>query len=714
MKQLKLLSVLILLVVGRNAASAQTTAFTYQGKLTDGGNAAHAAYDMQFKLFDAEVNGNQIGLTVTRPAVQVANGIFTVRLDFGGSFDGSDRWLEIAVRPAGGPNFTTLTPRQQFTSDPHSLQAANATDAARLGGVLANQYVLTGDARLSDARPPTPGSNNYIQNSELAPQTASFNVTGHGTVGGQFRANLVIAAISFGLNNTTVFHKGGVDNIFIGANNAFFFGQNGSNNVVVGDNTGQNFADPTNNSFFGTRAGQQVTTGSNNSFFGFRAGHATNVSAQNSFFGAQAGEANAAGNNSFFGYRAGYLTTTGDGNSFFGQEAGRLNSTGRFNVFIGANSGLGNTTGSNNTLLGEGTRTDGPGYTFATAIGSGAVAPASNTVTLGRNLDTVLVPGGMNVQGSFFANGANLSNLNAFSINTGVLGTAFGGTGLNLAGASGNFLRSNGIGWTSSALQLSDIPDLSANYIRNSNLPQAMSNFNISGNGIVGGNLGIGTNAPNSSLHLSVNSGNILLGNAGCSPGFNGLGFGANLSGCTNYSLLGNGTDTIINRPQGGSIYFRADNLDQMVLDPTGKVKLGVIGSGGATQLCRDANLFITTCGSSLRYKKDLQPFTGGLSVINRLRPVTFRWKADNLLDLGFAAEDVAEIEPLLATYNDKGNVEGVKYDRLSAVFVNALKEQQAQIQQQQNTIANLQQQVEALKNLVCADHPQAAVCRQP
>jgi hypothetical protein len=39
----------------RAATLAQTTAFTYQGKLSDGGNAATGQYDFQFKLFDTDV-----------------------------------------------------------------------------------------------------------------------------------------------------------------------------------------------------------------------------------------------------------------------------------------------------------------------------------------------------------------------------------------------------------------------------------------------------------------------------------------------------------------------------------------------------------------------------------------------------------------------------------------------------------------------------------
>jgi hypothetical protein len=75
------------------------------------------------------------------------------------------------------------------------------------------------------------------------------------------------------------------------------------------------------------------------------------------------------------------------------------------------------------------------------------------------------------------------------------------------------------------------------------------------------------------------------------------------------------------------------------------------------------------------------------------------------LRDLGFGAEDIAAIEPLLVTRNDKGEVEGVKYDRITAVLVNAVKEQQAQINRQQKEIASL-------KSLVCRRNQRAPVCK--
>src|SRR5215207_7671330 len=90
------------------AAAAQTTGFTYQGKLTDSG-AAQSSYQMQFALFDAAVGGNQIGATLSNGAVAVNQGVFSVQLDFGASvFTGADRFLQISVRRNGGENYTIL------------------------------------------------------------------------------------------------------------------------------------------------------------------------------------------------------------------------------------------------------------------------------------------------------------------------------------------------------------------------------------------------------------------------------------------------------------------------------------------------------------------------------------------------------------------------------------------------------------------------------
>ena len=147
---------------------AQTSAFTYQGKLTEAGNPANGNYDMEFKLFDALSGGAQQGSPITDPMVAVAAGIFVVNLDFGANvFDGTARYLEISVRPAGSPNpYTLLAPRQAITSSPYAIQTINA---AQLAGLPASRYVATdvnGNVGIGTPNPPT----------KLTVQTGDFSL----------------------------------------------------------------------------------------------------------------------------------------------------------------------------------------------------------------------------------------------------------------------------------------------------------------------------------------------------------------------------------------------------------------------------------------------------------------------------------------------------------------------------------------------------------
>ncbi|HEX3145458.1 MAG TPA: hypothetical protein VHQ64_15905, partial [Pyrinomonadaceae bacterium] len=61
----RILLTVVLLLLGISQALAQTTAFTYQGKLIDGGAAANGTYDLQFALFDNADGGAQVGQTQT-------------------------------------------------------------------------------------------------------------------------------------------------------------------------------------------------------------------------------------------------------------------------------------------------------------------------------------------------------------------------------------------------------------------------------------------------------------------------------------------------------------------------------------------------------------------------------------------------------------------------------------------------------------------------
>jgi hypothetical protein len=105
--------------------AALGTAFTYQGRLSDADAPAEGSYDFRFILYDAAVGGTQVGSTVLKENVPVADGYFAVQLNYGsGAFTGEARYLEVDVRPGDSTDaHTTLSPRQPLTAAPYALYA---------------------------------------------------------------------------------------------------------------------------------------------------------------------------------------------------------------------------------------------------------------------------------------------------------------------------------------------------------------------------------------------------------------------------------------------------------------------------------------------------------------------------------------------------------------------------------------------------------------
>jgi hypothetical protein len=257
------------------------------------------------------------------------------------------------------------------------------------------------------------------------------------------------------------------------------------------------------------------------------------------------------------------------------------------------------------------------------------------------------------------------------------------------------------------------------------------------------GNVGIGTTAP--AHRLSISGGPTWTSNlwSGALALSNGSAIG--------WQVNSGGQRFGIGQTTGGLVFFRTASdpgttnspaIYDMVITNAGNVGIGIAdtdaklevngtliadgitdngtfqfqidGSPGSALVCYTGNTLqvLTTCSSSLRYKTDVHPYAGGMDVVNRLKPVTFTWKDSGALDIGFIAEDIAAVEPLLATYNDSGEIEGVKYERMGVLFANALKEQQAQIKQQQAQLSQQQDEIESLKAIICLDHPEASLCQ--
>jgi hypothetical protein len=124
-----------------SAYAQSSTALTYQGFLRDNGQPANGVYDLRFALYDSPSGGNQIGSVVFVEDVTVADGLFTVEVDFGTApFNtGARRWIEIGVRPGNSQGgHSLLTPRIELTPVPYAIYAQNVANNAVSANQLAN------------------------------------------------------------------------------------------------------------------------------------------------------------------------------------------------------------------------------------------------------------------------------------------------------------------------------------------------------------------------------------------------------------------------------------------------------------------------------------------------------------------------------------------------------------------------------------------------
>lgn len=143
---------LLAVLAGLNPARAQSTAFTYQGRLNFNGAPVNGAYDFQFAIYDASVGGNLLAGPLSINAVNVVNGLFVARLDFGvGVFTGPPRWLQVSSGPAGAGNPITLDRRLELTSSPYSIRALAAGTADKIapGTVVTSLNGLHDDLTLA-------------------------------------------------------------------------------------------------------------------------------------------------------------------------------------------------------------------------------------------------------------------------------------------------------------------------------------------------------------------------------------------------------------------------------------------------------------------------------------------------------------------------------------------------------------------------------------
>ena len=136
----------------------------------------------------------------------------------------------------------------------------------------------------------------------------------------------------------------------------------------------------------------------------------------------------------------------------------------------------------------------------------------------------------------------------------------------------------------------------------------------------------------------------------------------------------------------------------------------GSITSSGSSISFDDENLSTTgsftagsvtattvTSTSDARLKSNVNDIAEAVAKVQQLRGVDFTWKDSGKADAGVIAQEVEEVAPHWVVENAEG-IKSVDYGKLSALLIQAVKEQQATIDKQSSDISELKAAVAALQ----------------
>jgi hypothetical protein len=160
-------------------------------------------------------------------------------------------------------------------------------------------------------------------------------------------------------------------------------------------------------------------------------------------------------------------------------------------------------------------------------------------------------------------------------------------------------------------------------------------------------------------------------------------------------SVLGSTADWIIDQYGTTSsdarlrIFNSIAETNGITIMENGNIGMGSLTPSVRLQVNGDIIANSIAGSSDLRYKTNIRPIYNALDKVKALRGVYFNWDQQNFPDknfgeqdeLGFIAQEVEKVVPEIVTQDKtKEAYRSVKYDKLVALLVEAIKEQQKQI----------------------------------
>ena len=224
--------------------------------------------------------------------------------------------------------------------------------------------------------------------------------------------------------------------------------------------------------------------------------------------------------------------------------------------------------------------------------------------------------------------------------------------------------------------------------------------FNLALNPI-GGNVGIGNSTPTNTLTVGNATGTIP-GELTLNPStasFEGgqINFRKSLTGSTvDWIMDQYGTTASDARLR---IFAGNSEMNGLIIKENGFIGLGNINPSVRLQVSGDIIANSIAGSSDLRFKTNVRSITSPLEKVKSLRGVYFNWDQKSFPDknfsdkteLGFIAQEVEKVLPEVVS-KDKTAEEyrSIKYDKVVALLVEAIKEQQKQIDSLKSQVKNL------------------------
>ncbi len=644
---------------------------------------------------------------------------------------------------AAGQTFPSVTGNETVTGNFSSGGSVNATTSFDIGGTAfafgsaasANAFLgFAGNSTMTGAQNTASGYQALAANTTGASNSAFGRAAlFSNTIG---IANTAVGAASL-YGNTTGSYNTATGEAALAVNNTGSYdtasgfkalnqNQSGSYNTASGSdalftntNGAQNTAD-------GFAALYWNSTGMSNTAVGFQALNNNNTGGLNTATGVNALFSNTGGGqNTADGFSALYWNSTGLDNTASGFQALNNNTTGYGNTAAGADALFTDTTGGNNAAF-------------------GAYALYSNTAANGNTADGYAA--------LYWNTAANNTAVGYQALNSNTAGADNSGVGYealftNTSGydntATGyNALYSNTSGWDNTADGWNALRSNTQGTYNTATGNQTMYwnttgiNNTADGYASLNHNTTGGTNTATGALALNVNTtggGNtadgvyaLAVSNGDTNTAVGAYALGNNTTGAQNtavgyFALVNNntgngltcvgyscetGSDALTNATAIGA-HAKVSQSNSLVLGGAGayavKVGIGTDAPSSVLTIARGAGHPVSDSWetySSRRWKTNIQPLRNALGTVEQLRGVSYELKDSGKHEIGVIAEEVGAVLPEVVTYEENGkDARGVDYSRLTALLIEAIKQQQREIQQQKAALRTQGAAIRGLKS---------------